>query len=155
MENKGAEPNGGAEETRAKDERFRQRLETFVPDLIRRTFYAGIGAIFTSEEGIRRIANDFSLPKDMANYLISQAQSTKNELFRIFAAEIRRFLEDLRVNEELRRLLSSMAVEVKAEVRFVPREGGTAPAARSKVRIRRSPGRAAARSDGGEPEAPE
>ena len=36
------------------------------PDLIRRTLYAGLGAVFASEEGIRRIANEFSLPKDVA-----------------------------------------------------------------------------------------
>ena len=139
MDDKGPDLNNGGDDSRSRDENLRQRLETFVPDLIRRTFYAGIGAIFTSEEGIRRIANDFSLPKDVANYLVSQAQSTKNDLFRVFATEIRRFLEGLRINEELQRLLASMAVEVKAEVRFVPRDGETVSQTKSKVRIRRSP----------------
>ena len=137
MDSKGPDLNNGADDNRSRDENLRQRLETFVPDLIRRTFYAGIGAIFTSEEGIRRIANDFSMPKDVANYLVSQAQSTKNDLFRIFATEIRRFLEGLRINEELQRLLASMAVEVKAEVRFVPREGGAVSTTKSKVLIRK------------------
>lgn len=138
MDDKGPDLNNGGDENRSRDENLRQRLETFVPDLIRRTFYAGIGAIFTSEEGIRRIANDFSLPKDAANYLVSQAQSTKNDLFRIFATEIRRFLEGLRINEELQRLLASMAVEVKAEVRFVPQDGETVSRTKSEVRIRKT-----------------
>src|SRR5260221_14712294 len=81
------------EEARAKG-----RLEQFIPEILRRTFYAGLGAVFTTEEGIRRLASDFHLPKDMANFLIQQAASSKDELFRILAKEVRSFLESLNVS---------------------------------------------------------
>src|SRR5262245_53693349 len=45
---------------------IRGRFEKVVPDLVKRTFYAGLGALFTTEEGIRKIASDFHLPKDVA-----------------------------------------------------------------------------------------
>src|SRR5215471_9884442 len=44
----------------------RGRLEGFIPDIVKRTFYAGLGAVFTTEEGIRKIASDLKLPKDVA-----------------------------------------------------------------------------------------
>ena len=125
------------EEGRQKDEKLRQRLEGFVPDLIKRTFYAGLGAIFTSEEGIRRIANEFSLPKDVANYLITQAQGTKDELFRIVASELRGFLESLNLNEELQRLLTSLSFEIKTEIRFIPNDQKVKPSVKHRMSVRR------------------
>lgn len=104
------------------DEGLRQKLEGLIPEIVRRTFYAGVGAVFTTEEGIRKLAADFSLPKDMANFLIQQAQSTKNELFRIVASELREFLESLNLSEELQRLLTSLSFEIKTEIRFIPND---------------------------------
>ena len=104
------------------DEKLRQRLEGLVPEIIRRTFYAGLGAVFTTEEGMRKMATEFSLPKDVARYLIQSAQSTKDELFRIVAGELRAFLESLNLNEELQRLLTSLSFEIKTEIRFIPND---------------------------------
>ncbi|PID39863.1 MAG: hypothetical protein CSA65_01265 [Proteobacteria bacterium] len=120
-----------------KDERFRQRLEGLVPDLVKRTFYAGLGALFTSEEGVRRLANEFSLPKDVATYLISQAQGTKDELFRIVAAELRGFLESLNLTDELQRLLTTLSFEIKTEVRFIPNDQKLKPSIKQSVAVRR------------------
>src|SRR5207302_5978390 len=68
-----APPDGGAHAADAhrddkKGEDKRGRLEGFIPDIVKRTFYAGLGAVFTTEEGIRKIASDLKLPKDVANY---------------------------------------------------------------------------------------
>ncbi len=104
------------------DERLRQRLEGLMPEILKRTFYAGLGAVFTTEEGVRKLANEFSLPKDAATYLIQQAGTTKNELFRIVAGELREFLESLNLNEELTRLLTSLSFEIKTEIRFIPND---------------------------------
>lgn len=131
------EPKTDAGPEPQKDERFRQRLEGLVPDLVKRTFYAGLGALFTSEEGVRRLANEFSLPKDVATYLISQAQGTKDELFRIVAAELRGFLESLNLTEELQRLLTTLSFEIKTEVRFIPNDQKLKPSIKQSVAVRR------------------
>ena len=120
------------------DEGLRRRLEGLIPDLVRRTVLAGLGAVLSSEDGIRKLANDFSLPKDVANYLITQAQSSKDELLRIIANEVRRFLENLNLNEELQRLLTSLTFEVKTEVRFLPNEERYKTT--HKVKVKRSGG---------------
>jgi hypothetical protein len=135
------EPNANAEEraeSQRLDEGLRQRLEGLVPELLRRTFYAGLGAVFTTEEGVRRLATEFSLPKDVARYLIQQAQTTKNELFRIVAAEIRGFLENLNLNEELQRLLTSLSFEIKTEIRFIANEQkALRPKVKNEVSVKR------------------
>jgi hypothetical protein len=118
----------------------RARLERLLPDIVKRTFYAGLGAVFTTEEGIRKIASDFHLPKDVANYLIQQAASSKDELFRIVAKELRAFLETINLNQELQKLLTSLSFEIKTEVRFIPNDeavGGVKPDVKRDVSVKR------------------
>src|SRR6476619_3990164 len=96
----GSEPEEDEKTADDKDDSgVRARLEQLLPDIVKRTFYAGLGAVFTTEEGIRKIASDFHLPKDVANYLIQQAASSKDELFRIVAKELRAFLETINLNQ--------------------------------------------------------
>jgi hypothetical protein len=98
----------------------RGRLDGFIPDIVKRTFYAGLGAVFTTEEGIRKIASDLKLPKDVANYLIQQAAASKDELFRVVGKELRGFLETVNISGELQKLLTSLSFEIKTEIRFIP-----------------------------------
>jgi len=126
------------------DKSVRKRLEGLVPDLVKRTFYAGLGAVFTTEEGIRKLANDFSLPKDVVTYLVNSAQSTKDELYRIVARELRGFLEGLNLSQELAKLLTTLSFEVKMEARFIPNDEavggvGVKPEVRKKVTVKRHP----------------
>jgi hypothetical protein len=113
-----------------RDKDKRSRLEGFIPDIVRRTFYAGLGAVFTTEEGIRKIASDLKLPKDVANYLIQQAAASKDELFRVVGKELRGFLESVNISGELQKLLTSLSFEIKTEIRFIPNDeaiGGVKP----------------------------
>jgi hypothetical protein len=109
-----------------KDDRKRSRLEGIIPDIVKRTFYAGLGAVFTTEEGIRKLASDFHLPKDITNYLIQQAASSKDELFRVLGKELRGFLENVNVSGELQKLLTSLSFEIKTEIRFIPNDEAVA-----------------------------
>ena len=118
-------PDNGSEHD-ARDESEprdkRGRLEGFIPDIVKRTFYAGLGAVFTTEEGIRKIASDLKLPKDVANYLIQQAAASKDELFRVVGKELRGFLETVNISGELQKLLTSLSFEIKTEIRFIPND---------------------------------
>jgi hypothetical protein len=122
------------------DARARRRLENVIPDIVRRTFYAGLGALFTTEEGIRKIAQDFHLPKDVANYLIQQAASSKDELFRIFARELQSFFQNVNLSGELQKLLTSLSFEIKTEIRFIPNDeaiAGVKPNVKREVAVKR------------------
>lgn len=122
-----APPDDDAQKTSAHEdfphsEARRGRLENLIPDIVRRTFYAGLGAVFTTEEGIRKLASDLKLPKDVANYLIQQAASSKDELLRVVGKEIRGFLESVNISGEMQKLLTSLSFEIKTEIRFIPND---------------------------------
>lgn len=123
------------------DENKSKRLEQLLPDVFKRAFYAGLGAVFSTEEGIRKLASDFHLPKDVAAYLMQQANNTKDDFFRIVAREVRTFLETVNLSNELQKLLTSLSFEIKTEIRFTPNEEsavGVKPQVRKQVTIKRA-----------------
>jgi hypothetical protein len=98
----------------------------FVPDFVRRMAWAGLGAVFMSEEGIRRFAGQVKLPKEALAFLMSQAEKTKDEVGRVLSDEVRKLLQSDRLQDELVRAIASTTIEIKASVRLVPdsvREG--------------------------------
>ena len=120
---------------------LRKRLEQFIPDIIRRTILGGIGAVFASEEGIRKLASEVSLPKDVVNFLLQQATSSKDEVLRVIGKEVRGFLESANISAEMQKLLTQLSLEVKTEVRFIPNDeavGGIKPDMKRKMAIKRN-----------------
>ena len=119
----------------------RRRLETFVPELVRKTFAAGLGAVFTTEEGIRKITKDMPLPKDVASYVASTAGNTKDEVMRMMARETREFLQTVNFSEEIAKMLTLLSFEVKTEIRFIPNDekfGGVEPDVKASVRVKKN-----------------
>lgn len=96
------------------------RTKGFMSDFVRRLGWAGLGAVFMSEEGIRRLGNQLKLPKEALAYILTQAEKTKDEVGRVVSEELRKFLQSQRLRDELLSLISEMTIEVKAEVRLVP-----------------------------------
>jgi hypothetical protein len=121
------------------DPSVRRRLEGLIPDLVKKTFYAGVGAVLTTEEGLRKIAKDVSLPKDVAGYLATTASSTKDEILRIVAGEIREFLQSVNLSEEIAKMLTTLSFEVKTEIRFIPNDQkyGVQPDVKATVALKR------------------
>lgn len=110
-------------------EEAREAKLGFVPELVRRAAVAGLGALFMTEEGIRTLAGQVKVPKELLGLIVSQAEKTKEDIGRVISEEVRRFLQSERLREELLKLLSGMSWEIKAQVRLVPskRRGGHAP----------------------------
>ena len=118
----------------------RRRLETFVPELVRKTFAAGLGAAFATEEGIRKITKEIPQAKDVVDYVASTAGSTKDDLMRVMARETREFLQTVNFSEEIAKMLTMLSFEVKTEIRFIPNDekfGGVEPDVKAKVRVKR------------------
>ncbi|MGE0867169.1 MAG: hypothetical protein AB7P03_01310 [Kofleriaceae bacterium] len=118
---------------------IRQRLEALVPELVKKTFAAGMGAVFSTEEGIRRIARE-SLP-EVAGYIASSADGAKDKVFEVIARETREFLANLNVSEEIAKILTTLSFEIKTEIRFIPnsdRFTGAEPDVKASVRLKRT-----------------
>ncbi len=119
---------------------IRQRLEHLVPELVKKTFAAGMGAVFSTEEGIRRIAREVSLP-DVVGLVASSADGAKDKVFEIVARETRDFLSTLNLTEEIAKILTTLSLEIKTEIRFIPnseRLTGAEPDVKASVRVKRN-----------------
>ena len=91
-----------------------------IVELMRKVAFAGLGALFMTEAGIRALSGQLKLPKEALGFVLSQAERTKDEVGRVLSEELRRFLRSDRLREDFLRLLSGMRVEVTAHVRLVP-----------------------------------
>ena len=75
------------------------------------------------------------------------ATRSKDDLVRAATSEIGSWLDRIDIQGELAKALAKMVVEVKAEIRFVPREDGTIKAeATSDVKITSSDAKATSSS---------
>ena len=122
------------------NETIRQRLEHLVPELVKKTFAAGMGAVFSTEEGLRKIAREVSLP-DVVGYVASSADGAKDKVFDIVARETRDFLSNLNLTEEIAKILTTLSFEIKTEIRFIPnseRITGAEPDVKASVRLKRN-----------------
>lgn len=131
-------PPGGAEDKL--NETIRQRLEHLVPELVKKTFAAGMGAVFSTEEGIRKIAREVSLP-DVVGYAASSTGAAKDKVFEIVARETREFLANLNLTEEIAKILTTLSFEIKTEIRFIPnseRLTGAEPDVKASVKVKRN-----------------
>jgi hypothetical protein len=94
----------------------------FVADAVRKAVMTGLGAVFLTEEGARRLAREWKLPKEIVGYVVNQAGGAKDEIVRIVGEEVRKFFQSEALRREFLRALSSMSIEVHAEVRLKPTE---------------------------------
>jgi hypothetical protein len=120
---------------------LRQRIEALLPEIVRRTFTAGVGAVFSTEEGIRRIAKEINIP-DVAGYIANTADTTKDKVLEVVAREVREFLQTMNLGDELARLLTTLSFEIKTEIRFIPNSEkytGVEPDVKSAVKLKRTP----------------
>lgn len=96
-----------------------------VPDFVRRALMTGIGAVFTTEEGVRTaVGENMKLPKEAMQYLVGQVDRTKRDLIHTLARELRTFLDNLEVDDLARRALSGTTFEIHTTIRVVADESG-------------------------------
>jgi hypothetical protein len=93
-------------------------------DGVKKALLAGMGALFLTEESARRLARDWKLPKDVIDFVGRQAHSAKDEVLRVFAGEIRKFLESESLRKEFWKGLTENTVELEMRIRFRPDAAG-------------------------------
>lgn len=126
----------------------RKRLEGLFREAIRkaveRGVEAGVGTFSKADKAVRGVASDIPLPKEVATYVFSRIDETKNGLIRVVAGEVRDFLDATDLAGELQRALTSL-FEMKTEVRFIPNDaGGIRPSVKVGAipKVRRAKGKA-------------
>jgi hypothetical protein len=109
-------------------ERKQRRLESVIPELIKRAVEIGVEKAQEAPDSLKQLVGDLRVPKEIAHYLLSQVEETKNGLFRVVAKEMRDFLEHANLAGEMQKLLTTVQFEINTTVRFRPNTGD--PAAR-------------------------
>ena len=109
-----------------RDEGRRRRLEGVIPDIIKRAVEVGVEKAQDAPQNIKTFIHDLKLPKEIAGYILSQVDETKNGLFRVVAKEMRDFLEHTNIAGELQKLLTTVQFEVNTTIRFRPNEPSAA-----------------------------
>jgi hypothetical protein len=128
-----------ASDADAHPESRRRRLERLLPGLIKRAIEkgieTGIGSISQANDSIRSVVGGKTdLPKEVAGYVFSQVDETKNAMVRVVAREVREFLEAADLAQELQKVLTTLSFEIRTEIRFVPNDsGGITPDVKARV----------------------
>ena len=107
----------------------------FVADVVRKAVLTGVGALFLTEEGARKVAREWKLPKDLATYLVSQASGAKDVVLRVLGQELRRLLDSETFRKEILKSVENMTIEIHAEMRLKASDGEPTPPV--KVRVKR------------------
>lgn len=103
-----------------KDEqsRWRSKIEGAVPDIVKKTLSVGVSGFLFSEDGIKNLVSELKLPKDVVTFLLAQSEKTRQEIAKIFAEEVRKYLENNDVAEIARDFVKDMNVEVSTSIKF-------------------------------------
>jgi hypothetical protein len=101
----------------------RRRLEGVIPELIKRAVEIGVEKATEAPDTVKQFVHDLKVPKEIAGYILSQVEETKNGLFRVVAKEMRDFLEHANLSGEMQKILTTVQFEVNTTIRFRPNEG--------------------------------
>lgn len=104
-------------------ESFRRRLEGVIPEIVKRAVELGVEKAAEAPDAVKQLVGDLKLPKEIAGYVFSQVDETKNGIFRIVSKEIRDFLEHTNLSGEMQKLLTTVQFEVNTTIRFRPNDG--------------------------------
>lgn len=115
-----------------KDERRKRRLEGVIPEIVRRAVELGVEKTLEAPDNVKQFVGDLKLPKEIAHYLLSQIDETKNGLFRVVAKEIRDFLEHTNFAGEMQKVLTAVQFEVNTTIRFTPNDGRSKKSSKSR-----------------------
>jgi hypothetical protein len=107
------------------DNERRRRLDSVIPELIKRAVELGVEKAAEAPDNLKEFVGGMKLPREVAHYLLSQVEETKNGLFRVVAKEIRDFLEHTNLSSEMRKILTTVKFEVNTTIRFKPNDAGS------------------------------
>ena len=110
------------------DNERRRRLESVIPELLKRAVELGVEKAVEAPDNLKEFVGGMKVPREVANYLLSQVEETKNGLFRVVAKEMRDFLEHTNLGGEMQKVLTTVQFEINTTIRFKPNESVAPPA---------------------------
>ncbi len=109
------------------DEPKRRRLEGVIPELFKRAVEKGVETASSAPDNIKSFVGDMKLPKEIATYLFTQVDETKNGLLRVVAKEVRDFLGQTNIAGDIQKVLTTVQFEINTTIRFTPNDAPATP----------------------------
>ncbi|HLB58479.1 MAG TPA: hypothetical protein VJL87_00145 [Bdellovibrionota bacterium] len=93
-----------------------------IADMMRKIALTSLGAIFMTEETIRQTLGDMKLPKELLSKVLSNANKGKEELMKAFSKEVKTFLSNFNLQEEVEKFLETHDMKIEAKISFKPKD---------------------------------
>src|SRR5579863_7678050 len=104
------------------DHERHRRLDTVITELFKRAVELGVEKAVEAPDSLKELVGGMKVPREVANYLLSQVEDTKNGLLRVVAKEVGEFLEKSNLGSEIERILTSLQFEISTTIRFKPND---------------------------------
>lgn len=123
-------------DTADQDAKRARRAARTLRDILRKTFAQSGDARQTTEDLLRAVLGEVKIPREYVNIILQQVNATRGELVRVVAGEVRTFLDEANLGEELAKILTSLSFEIRTEIRFIPNDEALRPSVKSRVGIK-------------------
>lgn len=118
------------------DAKRARRTAKALRDILRKTIAQSGDARHNTEELLRAVLGEVKIPREYVNLILQQINATRGELLSVVAGEVRTFLADANLGEELAKILTSLSFEIRTEIRFIPNEDVLRPSVKSRVGVK-------------------
>ena len=85
-------------------------------EILKKVMNTGIGAAFMTEDVVKGVLSDLSLPKELLNNLLQGAKSTKEEFLNSVKNGVTEYFNHLDFRKELMKVLDTYDFEVQAKI---------------------------------------
>jgi hypothetical protein len=92
-----------------------------VVEMLKKVMNTGLGAAFMTEEVVRNVFHDLSLPKDVMGNLIQGAKSTKEEFLKAVGQGVNDYLKQINLTQELHRVLDRYEFDFQVKMTLKPK----------------------------------
>lgn len=84
--------------------------------VFKKVLSTGITAAFMTEDAVKNIISDLPLPKDIANGLLQNAKSSKDEFISGVKNELKGYLDKIDLSKEIDKIIEKYDIEINAKI---------------------------------------
>ncbi len=98
--------------------KIKARISSEDAGLIRKILDKGLGVLTSTEDNVRSIVSELTLPRELINYFVTQVDRTKSDVVNLIGREVSQFFQATNISEEVVKALSQMEISINAEIKF-------------------------------------
>ncbi len=114
-----------------------RRADSLIADLAKKAVASSVGALLSSEEGIRALVGAM-VPKEIGAYVARELSQLRSELMKALRGEVSRFLGRIDLAEELKKAISGLTFDVHVTVGVTKNPPPAPPAPPAPVTVSRA-----------------